>query len=73
VNIRFSTCEDFTEVALRLRDRIDLGPKQLYRLVGVGLSNFLLDQAEAEDGVRATETDELEGIHSPLPIFDQSL
>jgi DNA polymerase-4 len=68
-----STCEDFTELALRLRDRIDLGPQQLYRLVGVGLSNFLLDQAEADDGVPANETDGPEGIHSLLPIFDQSI
>jgi DNA polymerase IV len=71
--IPVSTCEDFTELALRLRDRIDLGPKQLYRLVGVGLSNFLLDQAEEDDGVPANETDGPEGIHSLLPIFDQSI
>ena len=40
-----STCEEFTELALRLRDRIDLGPRQLFRLIGVGLSNFLHNQA----------------------------
>lgn len=50
-----SICEDFTELALRLRDRIDLGPQQLFRLVGVGLSNFLLDQAEADDSVPVNE------------------
>ena len=33
-------CEDFAELAVRLCKRIDLGPHQLYRLVGVGLSNF---------------------------------
>ena len=27
-------------IALSLRDRIDLGPAQRFRLVGVGLSNF---------------------------------
>lgn len=26
--------------ALKLRQRVDLGPQQRYRLVGVGLSNF---------------------------------
>lgn len=33
-------CQDFAELAVRLCKRIDLGPHQLYRLVGVGLSNF---------------------------------
>lgn len=35
-----ASCEEFTAIALLLRDRVDLGPEQLYRLVGVGLSNF---------------------------------
>lgn len=35
-----SSCEELTDLALRLRERIDLGPRQRYRLVGVGLSNF---------------------------------
>ena len=35
-----SSCEELTVIALKLRDRLDLGPKQRYRLVGVGLSNF---------------------------------
>ncbi len=35
-----SSCEGLTEIALSLRDRVDLGPRQRYRLVGVGLSNF---------------------------------
>src|SRR5437667_5697187 len=35
-----STCEELTEIALNLRDKLDLGPKQRFRLVGVGLSNF---------------------------------
>jgi DNA polymerase IV len=35
-----SSCEELTEIALKLRDRVDLGPHQRYRLVGVGLSNF---------------------------------
>jgi DNA polymerase-4 len=32
-------------IALALRERVELGPEQLYRLVGVGLSNFQLDVA----------------------------
>jgi DNA polymerase-4 len=35
-----ASCEELTEIALSLRGKVDLGPQQLYRLVGVGLSNF---------------------------------
>jgi DNA polymerase IV len=35
-----ASCEELTTIALSLRDRIDLGPAQRFRLVGVGLSNF---------------------------------
>jgi len=35
-----SSCEELTEIALKLRERVGLGPRQHYRLVGVGLSNF---------------------------------
>src|SRR5882672_963751 len=35
-----SSCEELTSIALSLRGRIDLSPKQRFRLVGVGLSNF---------------------------------
>jgi DNA polymerase-4 len=35
-----SSSEELTEIAVKLRERVDLGPKKRYRLVGVGLSNF---------------------------------
>jgi DNA polymerase IV len=35
-----SSCEELTTIALGLRDRVQLRPEQLFRLVGVGLSNF---------------------------------
>ena len=35
-----SSCEELTEIALKLRERVDLDLRQRYRLVGVGLSNF---------------------------------
>ena len=35
-----SSCDELTEIALALRERVEMGPKQLFRLVGVGLSNF---------------------------------
>jgi DNA polymerase-4 len=34
------SCEELAAIALSLRERIDLGPAQRFRLVGVGLSNF---------------------------------
>jgi DNA polymerase IV len=35
-----SSCEEVTDIALKLRDRVRLSPSQRYRLVGVGLGNF---------------------------------
>jgi len=35
-----SSCDELTDLALRLRERVALGRRQRYRLVGVGLSNF---------------------------------
>ena len=35
-----ASCEELTNIALSLRERIGLGPHQRFRLVGVGLSNF---------------------------------
>jgi len=39
-----SSCNELTDIALRLRERVALGPQQRYRLVGVGLSNFREDE-----------------------------
>ncbi len=47
-----STCEELTEIALDLREKVDLAPKQRFRLVGVGLSNFEEPaDAEAQPGL----------------------
>jgi DNA polymerase-4 len=35
-----ASCEELTAIALSLRDRVGLAPDQLFRLVGIGLSNF---------------------------------
>jgi DNA polymerase-4 len=35
-----ASCEQLTSIALSLRERVILNPKQRFRLVGVGLSNF---------------------------------
>ena len=42
-----SSCEELTDIALRLRERVGLGPQQRYRLVGVGLSNFREPEPDA--------------------------
>jgi DNA polymerase-4 len=44
-----STSESLTNIALALRERVDLPPEQLFRLVGVGLSNFQFEE-DATDG-----------------------
>jgi DNA polymerase IV len=36
-----SSMEELTAIALILRERVELSPQQLFRLVGVGLSNFI--------------------------------
>ena len=35
-----SSCNELTKIALSLRERVDLGSQQRFRLVGVGLINF---------------------------------
>ena len=35
-----ASCDELAGIALALRERVNLGPRQRYRLVGVGLSNF---------------------------------
>jgi DNA polymerase-4 len=42
-----ASLEEFTNVALSLRERVELGPGQLFRLMGVGLSNFEVDAESA--------------------------
>ena len=46
-----STCEELTAIALVLREKVELGAKQRFRLVGVGLSNF---EEPADTGVQPT-------------------
>jgi len=42
-----SSCDELTDIALRLRERLALDPQQRYRLVGVGLSNFREPEQDA--------------------------
>ena len=37
---RDNSMEELADIALKLRERVNLSPQQRYRLVGVGLSNF---------------------------------
>lgn len=43
-----STIEMMIGIALGLRERVDLPEQQLYRLAGVGLSNFQFDEVEEQ-------------------------
>ena len=44
-----ASCQELTDIALSLRERVALSPQQRYRLVGVGLSNFReAEQASAQ-------------------------
>jgi DNA polymerase-4 len=40
--------DEFASIALTLRDRVELAPTQLFRLAGVGLSNFQTDEDEPD-------------------------
>jgi DNA polymerase-4 len=47
-----SSCEELTNIALSLRQRVGLSPLQRFRLVGVGLSNFCdSDDASAQSAL----------------------
>jgi DNA polymerase-4 len=50
---------DLTAIALALRERVELGSSQLFRLVGVGLSNFQLDEEAPSPLFQLTEAHEL--------------
>src|SRR5580658_860918 len=46
-----SSCEELTNIALSLRERVGLGQKQKFRLVGVGLSNFFHPEEKAGQSI----------------------
>jgi DNA polymerase IV len=47
-----ASCEEVTNIALSLRERVELDPGQHFRLVGVGLSNFReLDDSPAQSAL----------------------
>jgi DNA polymerase IV len=47
-----SSCDELTQIALRLRERVALGPRQRYRLVSMGLSNFRQPEQHATQPAR---------------------
>jgi DNA polymerase IV len=51
-----ASCEEFTEIGLRLCDRVGLEPQQLYRLVGIGLSNFSEEEEMSRQLIDMSET-----------------
>ena len=59
-----ASMEEFADMAVSLCERVELGPAQLFRLVGVGLSNF---QNESERNVPLFEG-EWSGKDLPTPL-----
>jgi DNA polymerase-4 len=53
-----SSLDDLTTIALYLRDRVKAGPSQLFRLVGVGLSNFQNEDEEPSPLFESTAIDD---------------
>lgn len=51
-----ASCEELTRIALALRAHVDLEPRQLYRLVGVGLSNFRDEAVTVQPDLFETES-----------------
>ena len=43
-----ASCQELNEIALPLRERVNLSPTQRFRLVGVGLGNFHDPEEAAE-------------------------
>ena len=64
-----TSCNELVAVALSLRERVDLGPRTLYRLVGVGMSNFREPQtrhvAEARESQLISDAGQLCGLRIP--------
>jgi DNA polymerase-4 len=59
-----TSCDELATLVLSLRERVEFGPHQLFRLVGVGLSNFQIEEAlpplvisEASENLRDFVTD----------------
>jgi len=50
-----ASCEELTSMALSLRERVDLGPSQRFRLIGVGLGNFRDPDAATEQPILFNE------------------
>jgi len=46
-----ASCDELAKIALSLRERVLLDPKQKFRLVGVGLSNFSVSDGTPEHGL----------------------
>jgi DNA polymerase IV len=43
-----ATCDELTQIALSLREKVTMNPRQRFRLVGVGLANFHEAHEESE-------------------------
>lgn len=46
-----ASCEELTQIALSLQHKVQMNPRQRFRLVGVGLSNFQSSEENAESSL----------------------
>lgn len=53
------TVQEFAEAAVRLCERVKLEPQQLYRLVGVGLSNFRVEDERVRESPLIQQANDL--------------
>ena len=68
---RISTLEQLTQIAVSLCGKIDHAPQQLYRLAGVGLSNFTsaTEQSEREDEKTSALSESVFGPGQQVPLL----
>lgn len=67
------TADQFAALATSLCDRVELPPEQLYRLAGVGLSNFSLDEEATEDSATQNPVTQKAAeyvLQAGLPLVD---
>jgi len=58
-NSRPASCEELTRIALSLLQKVNLGPRRKFRLVGVGLANFRDPGGEPQTGLFSGGGEEL--------------
>src|SRR5277367_5013705 len=64
-----SSCEELTAIALSLRARVTLEPRQRFRIVGVGLSNFFEPQTSPPNPDCLSDTQNLSSYNMTIDNY----